>query len=134
MSESGIQKGECQHRSKITEKIARQVLDMLSTGQKQKDIAAELSIGTHIVRSIANKLTWSWLKGCDEKIQLYNQFDKQRHSPVGSSKGNSKLSEKQAVIIYKSNKPNVELARQFNVSKTLVYNIKHRISWKHIHI
>ena len=44
--------------------------------------------------------------------------------------GSNKLTEEAVKEIYLSNIPYNKLAKMFNVSKTTIYHIKHKIYWK----
>lgn len=65
------------------------------------------------------------------------QFTKQRgvirNTAKGTSNGNSKLTEVQAISIFKDERPQRLIALDYGISQTVVHNIKSKKTWKHIH-
>jgi len=57
---------------------------------------------------------------------------KSGHYEVGSKVHNAKLKETEASIILHSKKSDRDLANEYNVSVKVIYNIRRRLSWKHV--
>lgn len=55
-------------------------------------------------------------------------------SVKGSEVGTHKLVESQALEIFESTAPRRELARRYNISKSVIASIKQNKAWRHIHV
>lgn len=51
----------------------------------------------------------------------------------GEERWNAKLTDQTAMAIFKSTEAYDDLADDFSVSDTLVYAVKHKLVWKHVH-
>lgn len=73
---------------------------------------------------------------CRSGSRIYSEEEKNRYSKIfrGEGNANSKLTDKEAMEIYKrTDKSYSQLAKEYGVSKPVVTSIKNRRSWKHIH-
>jgi hypothetical protein len=58
---------------------------------------------------------------------------KNRKAAIGSKNGLSKLTEKQAMEIYLDERPQRIISKDYEVTQTVVHNIKSQKTWRHIH-
>jgi hypothetical protein len=56
----------------------------------------------------------------------------QKRDTIGEHNAMAKLSAADVIAIRASKLPGVVLAKNFNVSTSLVFNIRHRLCWKHV--
>ena len=70
-----------------------------------------------------------------ENIRDMDAKGRRKSAPMpGSKNGNSKLTDDVAKAIYDDPRPQRQVAEAFGVSQRLVWNIKHRKTWTHIHV
>ncbi len=98
-------------QSKLTEKDVKEIL--IDT-RKYIDIGKSYNINPGTVSSIKYKIRWKHIK---EK---------------GVCSGVSKLTEPQVKEIRKLNKTQKEIAKEYGVSRATIWQIKNRITWKHV--
>ena len=80
MAESGIQKGENNPGSAITEKIARSIIKSLPSGKKLKSIDSDHQTTIGVVRGIAYNGNWSHVEGYTESIEKFKNLSSDRNS------------------------------------------------------
>lgn len=57
-----------------------------------------------------------------------------QRAPLGEAHGMSRLTEEQVKRILRSPRPVREIAAQFGVGVSTVYDIKRRVTWTHVHV
>jgi hypothetical protein len=75
-----------------------------------------------------------------ENLEWCTQSENQKHAyknglqknMVGCENYNSKLKNEDVYAIKQDNRSDAKIAKDYNVSKTLIYKIKHNQLWKHI--
>lgn len=82
-------------------------------------------------------------RGCVNPEHLYagtqkeNMFDMdeagRRNQVRGERDGNNKITKDEAIAIFNSSGTAKTIARKFNVSQSLVYVIRKKLVWRHIH-
>lgn len=117
---------------KLQECEVLDILRFLREGQlTTQEIADCFDISETTIRAIGTGKQWSSLTGIQKPIT------RTKLSAKGEKQGNSKLTEKQVILIkteYMKGKPSKELAELTGVSKVTVEAILHERNWKHVQV
>ena len=116
-------KGEKHPGAKLTEK---QTMEIFKDTRPQKDIAKEFSVTQSTVSAIKRKKTWPDLPHEGEPGRGLKDHK-------GEKNPKAKLTEKQAMEIFNAKGSPKGIAWEFSVSRAMVYQIKSKKRWKHIH-
>lgn len=115
--------GEKGFGAKLTNKQVLQVVERYNTGETQTAIAKSLCVTQSTISLIIIGKSWSEITGI--------QYDK--FKPVIPR--NRKLTIEQAFDIlerYQKGERQINLAREFNVSKSAVFQLINGVTWKHL--
>ena len=124
-----IEFGENNCNAKLTESQVKYIILRLLDGDTCKSIADNYGVNRRLINDIRLKATWRHLT---QNIIFPKQKPK-----IGSTNGNSVLTEKQVIDIkYKLNNgvKGVTLAKEYNVTPSLISRIKLGKCWNHIKI
>lgn len=68
-------------------------------------------------------------------VRVFSDAERKRYSEMfkGENQTNAKLTDKDAIEIFKSNLSHGLLAKLYGVSKSVITNIKNKKAWRHIH-
>lgn len=129
-----VARGEQHPNVKLTADQAREVRRLYSKGQlPQHTIADKFGITREAVSRIIRGLNWKHIIADDEPISL---SDMSRQGKPGEQNNNAKLTAddvRQIRILFASdNYTKTSLAKQFNVTSSLIGHIIKRRSWKHL--
>ncbi len=115
------QPGEFNANAKLTNKQVMQIVERYHSGETQTVVAKSLRVSRSLVSNIITGRNWSEITGI--------QYDT-------GIRYNRKLTFDQASNIldrHKQGERQIDLAREFSISKSIVYRLVRGITWKELH-
>jgi len=129
-SNNGIQKGEKNPQSQLTDRQVRRIKRLLLNGHTRKEIANKFGVNEAVVGFISENKNWKhvpWPKIRHKKVNKH----------AGERNGRALLTEDQVVEIKKQlldNKRLKDIAVSFGVGDHVIRFIKKGLTWKHVEI
>lgn len=115
-------RGEKSGKSKLTEK---QVLEIIKDGRSNRVLGKIYGVNSSVINSIKNRKYWTHITNGKEIVKNNN------HNR-GTKCWKSKLNEEQVLDILSDERGVMDIAKDYNVSHSIISNIKSGKSWKHL--